>query len=431
MLELTRDPPLDPAPGVSRLVGGRSPSVADGEDAWLQAVSRPTPLRHSSFGGSFNIEYWSAELFGPPSDEDPQKKVFQVLREEGRVGMIEVSAWSGQHLEPFDRLVLLALMGLWYDQGCDPQGRIAFSYRELFRRLDLKVGGRQHKAVKGALERLRRCFVTQRDSFVVRKKDGGVLPIEREEDAFTLLSVKREVRIGGGQGEQRFVVCQLGEAVMFGLAGEFLQPRISAEHLKRLKAKMPHAILLHGYFNGRLKPSETRRFSFEDLGKVLRMKARHKSTLIARLLPPLEKLERTGAISIAEPRATRRRQDHVTITLTAFETEDLRPRPLEAEPLAPDQLALFDQHHLRTDPQIAAAFFTLGVKIERVLARTGAVAEKTLWALLEDMRTRTWRDPDEAEAFVLDQLELGFEPPKGYVPPKERFRRRDAKTTDK
>ena len=141
MLE-TRPPQIEPGP----------------EDAWLQAVGKPTPLRHSIFSGSFNIEYWSAELFGPPSEEDPQKKVFQVTREEGRTGMIEVSAWSGQHLEPFDRLVLLALMGLWYDQGCDPQGRIAFSYRELFRRLDLKAGGRQHEAVKGALERLRRCF---------------------------------------------------------------------------------------------------------------------------------------------------------------------------------------------------------------------------------------------------------------------------------
>src|SRR5271154_1835468 len=197
MLELTRQPPLEPA--------------ANAEDAWLQAIGHPTPLRHSSFGGSFNIEYWSAELFGPPSDEDPQKKVFQVLREEGRVGMIEVSAWSGQHLEPFDRLVLLALMGLWYDQGCDPQGRIAFSYRELFRRLDLKAGGRQHEAVKGALERLRRCFVTQRDSFVVRKKDGGVIPVEREEDAFTLLQVKRTATIGSGRGAQTLVVCQLGE----------------------------------------------------------------------------------------------------------------------------------------------------------------------------------------------------------------------------
>src|SRR6516162_7654546 len=85
MLELPRNQLLEPTP----------------EDAWLQAVGRPTPLRHSIFGGSFNIEYWSAELFGPPSEEDPEKKVFQVLRDEGRVGMIEVSAFNGQHLEPF------------------------------------------------------------------------------------------------------------------------------------------------------------------------------------------------------------------------------------------------------------------------------------------------------------------------------------------
>ena len=154
----------------------QAPASSEEDDviAWLQAVGRPTPFRHPIFSGCFNIEYWSAELFGPPSEEDPQKKVFQVLHEEGRVGMIEVSAHEGRHLVPFDRLVLLALMGIWYDQGCDPKGRIAFSYRELFRRLDLKAGGRQHEAVKGALERLRRCFVTQKDSFVVRKKDGGI-----------------------------------------------------------------------------------------------------------------------------------------------------------------------------------------------------------------------------------------------------------------
>lgn len=410
--------------------GDSERDVVASQDAWLRAVASPTPLRHSIFGGSFNIEYWSAELFGPPSDEDPQKKVFQVVREEGRVGMIEVSAHAGQHLEPFDRLVLLALMGLWYDQGCDPQGRIAFSYRELFRRLDLKAGGRQHEAVKGALERLRRCFVTQRDSFVVRTKEGGVVPIEREEDPFTLLSVKREAKIGGGKSgtQTRLVVCKLGEAVMVGLAGEFLQPRISAEHLKRLKAKMPHAILLHGYFNGRLKPGETRRFEFQDLARVLRMRARHRSTLVARLLGPLAKLEEAGAIVIAEPGPARRKQSFVTITLAtdAPRSEPAGPsleaRPLDDEP--GEQFHLFERGRLKADPQITAAYFTLGVKIDRVLERLGAIPEKTLWSLLEDMRVRTWRDPDEAEAFVLEQLEGGYEAPKGYVPPKERFRRR-------
>ncbi len=410
---------------------GRADGLPLREDQWLRAVASPTPFRHSIFGGSFNIEYWSAELFGPPSDEDPQKKVFEVLHEEGRVGTIEVSAWSGQHLEPFDRLVLLALMGLWYDQGCDPQGRIAFSYRELFRRLDLKAGGRQSEAVKDALERLRRCFVTQRDSFVVRTKEGGVLPVEREEDAFNLLRAKRTVSFGTGKNEQKLVVCQLGEAVMYGLAGEFLQPRISAEHLKRLKAKMPHAILLHGYFNGRLKPGETRRFTFEDLGRVLRMRARHRSTLVARLLGPLQKLEQAGAIAIAEAPALRRKQDFVTVTLTVDEPR-VEPRKPEARPTSGDagvplaNFELFDKGCLRTDPQIAAAYFTLGVKIERVLERLGVVSDATLWSLLEEMRTRTWRDTDEAEAFVLDQLELGYRAPEGYVPPQERFKKRSS-----
>jgi hypothetical protein len=392
------------------------------EDLWLQAVGRPTPLRHSIFGGNFNIEYWSAELFGPPSEEDPQKKVFQVHHDEGRVGTIEVSAYNGQHLEPFDRLVLLALMGLWYDQGCDPKGRIAFSYRELFRRLDLKVGGRQQEAVKGALERLRRCFVTQRDSFVVRTRAGGVQPaeLEREED-FTLLAAKRTATFRDGknpQAAQTLVSCQLGEAVMHGLAGEFLQPRISAEHLKRLKAKMPHAILLHGYFNGRLKPGESRRFTYQELARVLRMRARHRSTLVARLMGPLRKLEEAGVVTIQEPPEKRRAKDHVTISLALEDAAPSRVPEARAEPFH-----IFD-HRARLDSQIVAAFFTLGVKIDRVVERLGIVQEKALWSLLEEMRVRTWRDPEEAEAFVLEQLELGYEAPKGYVPPKERFRKR-------
>jgi hypothetical protein len=417
---------LELAPGSATPLRPRS--LDEAEELWLREVGRPTPLRHSIFGGCFNIEYWSAELFGPPSEQDPEKKVFQVLHEEGRVGMIEVSAHNGQHLEPFDRLVLLALMGLWYDQGCDPQGRIAFSYRELFRRLDLKVGGRQHEAVKGALERLRRCFVTQRDSFVVRTKEGGVLPVEREDDPFNLLQAKRTVTLKGSKCEQTLVVCQLGEAVMSGLAGEFLQPRISAEHLKRLKAKMPHAILLHGYFNGRLKPGESRRFPYEELARVLRMRARHRSTLIARLLGPLKKLEDAGAIAIGEPVSQRRKQDFLTISL-AIEEEPKKPRASEPHAFSSDQkdelgFHLFDRVRLKTQPQLAAAFFTLGVKIERVLEKVGVVSEKALWSLLEEMRVRTWRDPDEAEAFVLEQLELGYEAPKGYVPPTERFKKR-------
>ncbi|HZV03060.1 MAG TPA: hypothetical protein VFF73_40510 [Planctomycetota bacterium] len=417
-LELAPSSPLPPR------------SLDEAEQLWLREVGRPTPLRHSIFGGCFNIEYWSAELFGPPSGEDPEKKVFQVLHEEGRVGMIEVSSHNGQRLEPFDRLILLALMGLWYDQGCDPQGRIAFSYRELFRRLDLKVGGRQHEMVKRALERLRGCLVTQRDSFVVRTKDGGVVPVEREEDAFHLLQAKRTITLKGGKSPQTFVVCQLGEAVLSGLAGEFLQPRISAEHLKRLKAKMPHAILLHGYFNGRLKQGESRRFPYEELARVLRMRARHRSTLIARLLGPLKKLEDAGAIKIAEPAAQRRKQEFVTVSLALEdERKDDKKRPSEPSAFVPDKrdelgFRLFDRQRLKTQPQLAAAFFTLGVKIERVLEKLGVVSEKTLWSLLEQMRVRTWHDAEEAEAFVLEQLELGYEAPKDYVPPAERFKKR-------
>ncbi len=404
--------------------------TSSGEDdvmAWLQAVGRPTPLSHSIFSGCFNIEYWSAEIFGPPSEEDPQKKVFQVLHEEGRVGMIEVSAHEGQHLEPFDRLVLLALMGLWHDQGRDPQGRIAFSHRELFRRLDLKVGGRQSHAVRGALDRLRRCFVTQKDSFLVRTKKGDVLPVEREEDPFTLLRFKRDVKVGRGKSQQDLHVCALGEAVMSGLAGEFLQPRISAEHLKRLKAKMPHAILLHGYFNGRLKAGEQRRFTYEELARVLRMRARHESTLRARLAGPLKKLEEAGVIRIQEAPPQRKKQRFVTVSLAVEGAADDAPRahgPHAVSRHESEALGLFDRTRLRTQPQIQAAFFTLGVKIERIVEKVGAVAEKTLWSLLEEMRLRDWRDPEEAEGFALEQLELGYEAPKGYVPPPERFRKR-------
>jgi hypothetical protein len=396
--------------------------IEDDMMTWLQEVGRPTPLTNSIFSGCFNIEYWSAELFGLPSEEDAQKKVFQVLHEEGRVGMIEVSSHQGQHLEPFDRLVLLALMGLWYDQGCDPQGRIAFSHRELFRRLDMKVGGRQNSAIKGALDRLRRCFVTQRDSFVVRTKKGEIVPVEREEDPFTLLRFKRGVKVGRGKSQQDLYVCGLGEAVMSGLADEFLQPRISAEHLKRLKAKMPHAILLHGYFNGRLKPGEQRRFAYADLARVLRMQARHESTLRARLAGPLKKLEDAGAIRILEPKDLRKKQTFVTVSLAQDGSEVVaRPRP--SEPHAVEQ-GPFDRARLKTEPEIKAAFFTLGVKIERVIEKVGIVAEKTLWSLLEEMRVRTWRDPEEAESFVFQQLEDGYEAPKGYVPPRERFRKR-------
>jgi hypothetical protein len=309
-------------------------------------------------------------------------------------------------------------MGLWYDQGCDPQGRIAFSHRELFRRLDMKIGGRQSKAVRGALDRLRRCFVTQRDSFVVRTKKGEVVPVEREEDPFTLLLFKRDVKIGTGKSQQDLYVCRLGEAVMSGLAGEFLQPRISAEHLKRLKAKMPHAILLHGYFNGRLKPGEKRRFPYEELARVLRMRARHLSTLRARLQGPLKKLEETRVVRIEESLEKRREQDFVTVSL-AIEEEAAKPR---AEPHAVS--SLFDRAHLKAPPQIQAAFFTLGVKLERVIEKVGVVSEKTLWSLLEEMRLRTWRDAFEAESFLLEQLESGYEAPKGYVPPAERFKGR-------
>src|SRR5205085_6111709 len=124
-------------------------------------------------------------------------------------------------------------------------------------------------------------------------------------------------------------------------AGFYRQRRSWDEHRKRWKAKMPHAILLHGYFNGRLHPGEQRRFTYEELARFLRRRPRHKSTLKARLAGPLRKLEEAGAIKIQEPKeppSSRRKQDFVTVSLALEEDGAKPPRPLE-----PHAFSLFDK----------------------------------------------------------------------------------------
>jgi len=400
---------------------------------WLERLEGSTAICTPVFEVDFNLEYWSCRLFGGSSKE--LRKLHEVRSPGGEVvGRIEVGAYAGQNLEPFDRLIMLVLTQLWYDQGADGQGRIAFSYRELFRRLGSKAGGRQAQQVKDSLDRLRRCFITLTDCFVTRDESGGVRPVEAEADPFTILKLKQTATIGKGPGAQRFVVCQLSPVVLSGmLEPGRLRPRVRGEILRKLRAKHATSILLHGYYNGRLSPGESSFFDYESLGRELGMQEKYRSNLINRLLPPHEKLEEFGAIEIVEEQGARR-GGGLTVRLLAGD-ESALVVPMATEPTRVavgeeenrDQLALFAGTRAVYDEQLLLAFRAAGVKnIRLLLKRYGqSIEERELWALLENVRGKNadekWEWRRGPDAYVAKCLNDGFYVPEGYVTPKERF----------
>lgn len=387
------------------------------------------------FEVDFNLEYWSCQIFG--GDSKLPKKTHQVVDEEGiTLGRLEVGSYANMNLEPFDRLVMLALIQLWYDQGADGQGRIAFSYRELFRRLGLKAGGRQTQQIKDALDRLRRCFITLVNCFKSRNREGKIIPVEAEADPFTILRLKQTATLGSGKDAQRLVVCQLAPVVLSGMMepGQ-LRPRVHSEIIQKLRAKNSTAILLHGFYNGRLQIQEKRYFAYKDVGKQLGIHENYHSNLVNRLRSPHEKLEAIGAIAIEEERALRRKEG-LTITLLAPPQEQERPaitielsnpKRVAIEKKDKDQIPLFEQAPVAYDEQLLLGFRAAGVKnILFLLKRYGRkISERELWALLENVRAKnadekwTWRrGPD---AYVAKCLNDGFYVPEDYKTPKERI----------
>lgn len=401
---------------------------------WLDGLERPARPISPSFEVDFNLEYWSCRLFGGDSKEP--KKTHAILGAGDKVlGRIEVGAYAGMNLEPFDRLAMLALIQLWYDQGADPQGRIAFSYRELFRRLGLKAGGRQTTQIKDALDRLRRCFITLTNCFVTRDAEGRVVPVEAEADPFTILRLKQTATVGSGDDAQRLVVCQLSSVVLAGLfAPDRLRPRVHSSVLRKLRAKNSTSILLHGFYNGRLRVGEERFFDYVALGEELGIREQYHSNLVNRLLSPHEKLESIGAISIEEPRGKGRRGRGLTIGLLAppddsgpvrIEISATKRVPLDKKDK--DQLPLFEETPVEYDEQLLLAFRAAGVKnIRQLLKRYGKnIAEKALWSLLESVRDKnadeTWQWRRGPDAYVAKCLNDGFYVPEDYTTPKERL----------
>lgn len=404
-------------------------------ESWLQEVDRPSQILTPTFEIDFNLEYWSCQLFGGSSKE--ARKLHEILDIAGKVlGRIEVGAYAGMNLEPFDRLVMLALIQLWYDQGGDPQGRIAFSYRSLFRRLGLKAGGRQNQQVKNSLDRLRRCFITLTNCFMSRTEKGKIIPVETEADPFTILKLKQTATLGSGKEAQRLVVCQLSSIVMSGLTQPGrLRPRIHSGVLQKLRAKNSVAILLHGYYNGRMRMGEERFFEYKSLGSELRIKEQFHSNLVNRLLNPHEKLEKIGAITIAEEKKSRRGKG-LTITLLAPPGEEDKPIVIhiENEPKRialkeedKDQLPLFEETPVSYDEQLLLAFRAAGVKnIKFLLKKYGKnISERALWALLENVREKNadekWEWRRGPDAYVAKCLNDGYYIPDDYKTPKERF----------
>lgn len=405
-------------------------------ETWLREVDRPNQVMSPVFEVDFNLEYWSCQLFG--GDNKAPRKLYEIANESGRVrGRLEVGAYAGMNLEPFDRLMMLALLQLWHDQGGDPQGRIAFSYRELFRRLGLKAGGRQNSQIKDSLDRLRRCFITLTNCFMTRTREGEVVPVEAEADPFTILRLKQTATLGTGQEAQRLVVCQLSPVVLTGLREpERLRPRVHSGVLTRLRAKNSTAILLHGYYNGRLRMGEQRHFEYKDLAQELRIEEQFHSNLVNRLLNPHQTLEQVGAIAIAESKSERRGRG-LTITLLAppGDEERVEAIKIEVEPTRvpleekdKDQLPLFDEAVVEYDEQLLLAFRAAGVKnIRFLLKRYGrSIGERELWALLENVREKNadagWEWRRGPDAYVAKCLNDGFYVAEDYQPPKDRFK---------
>ena len=129
-----------------------------------------------------------------------------------------------------DKLVLIAITRLWYEQGMNPDGWVNFTLSDVSKRLEKGKGGSRFTLIKASLWRLRGCLIQHFDSFYDRSLEAHV-SMKEGHNILIYLRIREFKR--QDQETEDFGQARLNLDLVRNLIGNYTRP-VSIEFLMTL-----------------------------------------------------------------------------------------------------------------------------------------------------------------------------------------------------
>jgi len=186
-----------------------------------------------------------------------------------------------------DKLVLIALTRLWYEQGMNPDGWVNFTLSDVTKRLGKKKGGGRFSLITASLWRLRGCLIQHFDSFYDKALEAHISK-KRGLNIITYLQIREFKR--QDQETEDFGQARLNLDLVRNLIGNYTRP-VSIQFLMTLTER---GGLFEAYINSVLYTQPIVRKDVFDLWKQLGLSTkgiRYASELTKKMRPDLNKMK--------------------------------------------------------------------------------------------------------------------------------------------
>ncbi len=185
-----------------------------------------------------------------------------------------------------DKLILVAITRLWYEQGMNPDGWVNFTLSDISKRLEKEKGGKQYTLITASLWRLRGCLIQHFESFYDRALEAHVSKVEGH-NILTYLRIREFKR--QDQETEDFGQARLNLDLVRNLIGNYTRP-VSIQFLMTLTER---GGLFEAYVNSVLYAQPIVRKDVFDLWKQLGLSIkgiRYASELTKKMRADLNKM---------------------------------------------------------------------------------------------------------------------------------------------
>ena len=186
-----------------------------------------------------------------------------------------------------DKLVLIAITRLWYEQGMNPDGWVNFTLSDVTKRLGKGKGGSRYTLITASLWRLRGCLIQHHNSFYNKERGG----YESDVEGKNILKYLR-IRTFNRQDQETedFGQARLDLDLVRNLISNYTRP-VSVQFLMTLTER---GGLFEAYINSVLYTQPIVRKDVFDLWRQLGLSIkgiRYASELTKKMRPDLNKMK--------------------------------------------------------------------------------------------------------------------------------------------
>lgn len=226
-------------------------------------------------------------IWSPSRHARATKREYQLEWISPNAKVVVLSTGPYGNLRWQDKLVLVAITRLWYEQGMNPDGWVNFTLSDVIKRLGQSRGGGQFSRTKSSLWRLRGCLIQHFNSFYDRSLEAHISMTEGH-NILTYLRIREFKR--QDEETEDFGQARLNLDLVRNLIGNYTRP-VSIKFLMTLTER---GGLFEAYINSVLYTQPIVRKDVFDLWKQLGLSIKgieYASRLASRMRPDLNKMK--------------------------------------------------------------------------------------------------------------------------------------------